>query len=81
MDTLYISERETAALLGHSTSWLAENREKLECEAGFPPRDPIVNKRHRPAILAWAEARTENLTKAKTARPAETKTRGNIDAF
>lgn len=80
MISLFISEKETALLLGASVKWLHENQGRLEEEAGFPPLDPILGKRHRPSIEAWAQARAENLCK-KIERVKQSQPKGNLSAF
>lgn len=78
--SLYINEKETASMLGRSTEWLRANRGELERATGFPPIDPIVGRRHRPSIEAWAAARNSNLVK-KVEQVEKPKLKGNIHAF
>ncbi|TNE57817.1 MAG: hypothetical protein EP341_03800 [Sphingomonadales bacterium] len=54
---LYISEAETARMLGHDTKWLRDNADRLEQQFGFPKIDPATRRRHAPSIEAWASER------------------------
>lgn len=75
---LYVSEAQIAAMLGHRIDWLRQNATMLERQYGFPPIDPVIGKRHREAVEAWARERN---TRRPAPQRSTNKNQENTDAF
>ena len=76
--SLYVSEKETAQLLGRSLTWFKNNRDKLELSYGLPKLDRALNLRNRESLIEWARKRNRNIAKIENS-PASNKE--NYDGF
>ena len=52
-DSLMASDQVTAAMLGRSPTWFAQNVRRLEDLYGFPPKDPAVGLRSKDLNRDW----------------------------
>jgi len=78
--SLYVSDRELARMLGHAIDWLKANRDKLEQQFGFPKVDPAIGKTHREAVEEWARKRNARDPGAASER-LNRDNRENLDAL